>query len=288
MNDQVIKDYQDGMSINGCCRKYNLTINSVRSILSNNNIHIRNRAEQNIITNKSRAYKLNHAYFDTLDMTKAYYLGFIAADGYISDKRNVIKIALSSVDCYFLNNFKEALDFKGKITNYTTNNGFDVSEIRLTSEHMRKTLEKYSIVPRKTYKKMTMTAIPDEFKGAFIKGYFDGDGSFSHAKNTTTVIFKICAYRNELLNEFKEWFTNHFDGKYNSRIYHMNRNDGSSLYSWEMSTIPSIELLQYFYSLDTPYLLRKKQKFDDYMSFRIEKFDPRARTTFKYEVEKMC
>ncbi len=286
-NQELIEDYCSGMSINGCSRKYDIGQAEVRGILSRNNIKIRNRSEQNIFSNSERGYKLNHCYFDDLDLTKAYYLGFIASNGCVYEKNNVIKISLSNIDYDFLNGFKCAIAFCGKIHQYTTNKGFEIAELKFSSQHTKQTLARYSILPKKTYRAMSMREIPEELKGAFVKGYFDGNGSFSHIADNTSAILKICAYRNELLNEFKDWFAAYFNNQYNSRVYNLRRKT-DSIYSWEMSTLPSIALLQYFYSLDTPCLLRKKQKFEDYMAFRIEKLDPRARTTFRNKVEKMC
>jgi hypothetical protein len=288
MNDQIIADYKNGMSINACSKKYSLNKSDVRTLLSNANVHIRNRSEQNIFSNAARGYAINHTYFDNLDETRAYYLGFLAADGSVSEKRNSIKVTLSSVDKDFLEEFRTAIGSKRQVRVTETSNGFSIAEFGFSSQHIKQTLAKYSIVPNKTYKPMSMRNIPDELKSAFIKGYFDGDGSFSHTKGTTTGILKICAHRKELLQEFMEWHKAYYHGNFSSNIYSLKRKDGSVLYSWEMSTVPSIVLLDTFYNLQTPCLIRKRKKFEEFKAFRIENLDPRARTAFDHKVEKMC
>ena len=115
MNDQLIKDYQNGKSLAQCSREYRLSIKEIKKILNSNNVHIRTRQEQTVYTNKARAKKINHQYFDELTEEKAYYLGFIAADGNISKRDNEIKIALSSVDHYWLEELRTKMESEREV-----------------------------------------------------------------------------------------------------------------------------------------------------------------------------
>lgn len=289
MEDQLVKEYVDGASLNACSRKYHIQIPEVRKILTNHGVHIRNRSEQNFYTNTSRAYAVNHAYFSKLTQENAYYIGFLAADGNVSSRNNSISLSLAVIDTPFVEEYKKNLGIKAPIKFDTfSRGGFEVANLTFSSAQAKRDLAKYSVVPRKTYIGTSMKNIPDEFKESFVKGYFDGDGSFSHTKGTTTAILKICSHTRGILDEFKEWFDKKFNGEFRSNIYKMERKPYAPLYSWEISTVPSIMLLSSFYKLDTPCLSRKKKKFEDYLAFREENLDPRARTAFTHKAEKVC
>lgn len=289
MEDQLVKEYAEGASLNACSRKYHIQIPEVRKVLANRGVHIRNRSEQNFYTNTSRAYAVNHTYFSKLTQENAYYIGFLAADGNVSSKNNAIRLSLAAVDTPFVEEYKKNLSIKAPIKFDTlSRGGFEVASLTFSSAQAKRDLAKYSVVPRKTYIGTSMKGVPDEFKEAFVKGYFDGDGSFSHTKDTTTAVLKICSHTRGILDEFKEWFDKRFNGEFRSNIYKKERKPYAPIYSWEISTVPSILLLSSFYKLDTPCLSRKKKKFDDYLAFRKEKLDPRARTAFVNKAEKVC
>ena len=185
MNDQeIIEKYEAGSSLASLSRQSNLSVYKIKKILQKNNIYIRTRFEQTVLTNMERGKKINHNYFDVLDNEKVYYLGFLAADGCVRPNRNEIKIGLSSIDKEWLENFRNKLESEREIYDYTTSKGFKVSELKFSSLKIKTELAKYSIIPNKTDLGISMNNIPDEYKLAFIKGYFDGDGSFVFNKNT--------------------------------------------------------------------------------------------------------
>lgn len=287
MNDQLIKDYQNGKSLAQCSREYRLSVKEIKKILNSNNIHIRTRQEQTVYTNKARAKKINHQYFDELTEEKAYYLGFIAADGSISKRDNEIKIALSSVDHYWLEELRTKMESERKVKKSVTNNGFEISSFQFSSEPIKNKLKEYSIVPNKTYTGITMKSLPtDSLKWAFFKGYFDGDGSFSWNKNTKQGTFKIASYKREILNEFKQLIEKYYN--LHIGIYCLKRKTGP-IYSMEISTVGSLIILKRFYEeVNSPCLLRKKEKYNDFLDYRIENLSPRAKAAFNTKVENVC
>ena len=288
---QLVKEYSDGKSLAQCQRDYGLNMREVKKILNQNRIHIRNRNEQNVYSNAARVNgSVNAKYFDELNAENVYYMGFIAANGYLKENRNSIKIALSSVDKEWLEDFRTKLKIKNTIKDRETNNGFFVSSIEFSNKNIRMQLENHSIVPHKTYKELSMKTIPNEYKMAFIKGYFDGDGSFSWNKNTKQGTLKICSYKENILKEFKKYLLNYFEDfeVFNIAIYHLERKSGP-IYSLKCSTIPSILILDTFYNdVNSPCLQRKQDKYQDFLNFRIENINPRAKAIFNNKVEDMC
>lgn len=277
-NNQLIQDYSYGKSLAQCSKDYNLDIPTIKKLLKINHIHIRNRAEQNIYTNASRAYSVNHLYFDELNLINVYYIGFFAADGYVPEKRNTLDISLSAVDKEWLFELKDNIQSKAPVREHTTNKGFQIASFAFSSKHILDRLKEFGIVNRKTYIGSSMKNIPNELKLAYIKGFFDGDGSFSWNKKTLQGTFKICSKTQDILVEFKDFLLDYFDNQFNMNIYTLHRQD-KILYSLECSTIPSLMILDEMYHLRTPFLARKYKNFKAFKQFRLEKYGARAKTT---------
>lgn len=146
---------------------------------------------------KKQHNTLNEKYFDKIDsQEKAYFLGWIISDGWIGGTekhtlkngkvayyiRKNINLKLHTKDSYILEDFKKALEFTGPITsrkNLRKSKVSSVSEIRINSAYMRKTLmNKYGLVPKKSGYEV-FPKIPNKFIPGLISGLFAGDGSVS-------------------------------------------------------------------------------------------------------------
>lgn len=261
-NHDIIKFYLEGNSIAATGKKFDLTAYKIKKLLMKNHVSIRSRSEQNILENIKRSKYINHNYFDELNDENVYYLGFLAADGTVRPRRNEIKIGISSVDRDFLVEFKNHLHSEREIKDYTTSNGFQVSELSFSSQKIKEELAKYSIVPQKTILGVSFANIPDKFKLSFIKGFFDGDGCFTYNAYNKQCRIIFTSYTENILKEINEYFDN--KGK-----YYQTKNNGTC-YELVFSTIPSIDIMKKFYDIHTPCLIRKKNKFSDYLNLRIE------------------
>lgn len=261
-NHEVIEFYLKGNSIAATGRKFNKTSYRIKKTLEENNIPIRTRHEQNILENMKRGKAINHNYFDILTFENVYYLGFLAADGTVRPNRNEIKIGLSSIDRNFLIQFKNNLKSEREIKDYVTANGFQVSELIFSSQKIKEELSKYSIVPNKTKIGVSFKNIPTNFKLAFIKGFFDGDGCFTYNKHTKQCSIKFTSYTKGILEEINEYF--------NDKGSFYQRKGPRPYYDLSFSTLASLEIMKKFYEIETPCLVRKKEKFNDYLNLRIE------------------
>ena len=149
-------------------------------------------------------YLENEHYFETIDnFSKAYILGFIAADGAL--------VKASNRDCYYLTitikyEDKALLDFiqkelksKHKLLEIRRISSFGkpIHHIRLAfaNEHITKDIMKYGITPKKSLSLQNIIInIPFEFRDAFIIGYFDGNGSIiihHHTPNSKSMHIEI-------------------------------------------------------------------------------------------------
>ena len=136
----------------------------------------------------SRKYTANFDYFDEINTAeKAYWLGYIYADGYVSSQQNRKKfgIALSIKDKPQLEKLNACLDSTYPIHEYTTN-GYkeDTHYCRLVveSEKLFDDLVRHGVLEHKT-DILTPPSLLDELIPSFILGYFDGDGSIYCAKS---------------------------------------------------------------------------------------------------------
>lgn len=254
----AIDFYNEGNSLAATAKKFHSTPNTLKKLFAPYNVYIRSQGEQCIIENIRRTKKINHFYFSELDNEKSYYLGFIAADGTVRKERNEIKICLSSIDKDFLENMKNKMESEQKIKTYTTNNGFECCVFTFSSRQIKQDLMQYGIVPNKTYVGISLKKIPQKYQLAFIKGFFDGDGCFSYNHQTKQGKVSFTSHTKTILEELKEYIGS-------GNIYQDKRN---KVYSLEISTKASLELLNKFYELDTPYLTRKKKKYLDFLNLR--------------------
>lgn len=182
---EVINLYVQGKSIRTISSILHISRKTISLILKNNNIDIR---KQNITSKK---YFCNENYFENIDNEdKAYWLGFITADGYIESKRingnQKLGITLSSKDKNHLLLFNQCLESNYPINDYI-GSGFnkygEFSKILITSQKLVDDLKKWNVVEHKTNICKFPFQISTKFYLDFIRGYLDGDGSIYQQKD---------------------------------------------------------------------------------------------------------
>lgn len=139
-----------------------------------------------------RWYEVNDDFFSKIDTeVKAYWLGFIAADGciYERSKGNAeLLIEVSVKDINHLEQFKKDIGSTHPIT-ITTKNSYQYAMFRFRSKKITADLAKYGIKPRKTLSGLSYPNIDCKFNNSFIRGYFDGDGcAHIHKKGQAELI----------------------------------------------------------------------------------------------------
>lgn len=236
----------------------------VKSILQDNNIHVRNVQEAHEFDTEKygvRKYSINDDYV-LESHNGAWLLGFYAADGYLpitKGAKNKIVIALQAEDKEILEKIKEELEYTGPVYEYLSSeiNGkrYPTVCLSFTSKKLREQFESYGICNNKTFNLEHLPQLPEEFMFDFIRGFIDGDGTiFKH--HDWVNISATCASHN-FLREMFEYIKTNLDLKYNGSIG-PDHNNLSFTFSGNDSEILGAKL----YDNDYLALERKKKKFN--------------------------
>lgn len=140
---------------------------------------------------KVRAYSFDQRFFQNIDTeVKAYFLGFIAADGCVYGDNRTVSIAIKDSDVQILEDFKKVLNYTGEVKLHPRKEsdgygGSDRVRIRLNSVQMVQDLASHGIEPRKTFTQRLVQTIPFELERHFVRGLWDGDG---HIGRTNMII----------------------------------------------------------------------------------------------------
>jgi len=216
----------------------------------------------NINTNRNisdydiRKYKCNDDYFETIDNEhKAYWLGFMYADGYNNQDKNNFSLCLKEDDIESLEQFKKDLSYNGKILVHKVH----YRRLFISSKKLSNDLSKCGCIQNKTFY-ITFpdeSILPIELRNHFIRGYFDGDGSiwFDKSKNN---------YKGQFVGTF-DFLTsiNNIIDIGNRKVRKANnRNNG--IYRLDYGgNLNMLKLKDYLYKDATIYMKRKYNRFKE-------------------------
>lgn len=129
-----------------------------------------------------KTYTFNADYFKQIDTEeKAYWLGFIAADGYLNKRGNTLGICLDISDKSHLEKFKTSIAYTGNVFTRTSQYSKEhkITEkavIEIYSTQLSKDVNTYGLDYEKSKSLSTISNVPKELMNHFIRGHFDGDG----------------------------------------------------------------------------------------------------------------
>lgn len=176
--EDILNKYQNNWSQQKIADFYEVSRTVIKRILEiqNNGIVIRNRTSK---------YKYQQDIFENIDTAeKAYWLGFLAADGcnYQREHNASIILNVHEKDIKHLEKFKKFCHTDAEIKSYIGYEGFSnqtpMCKITLNSKKISNDLIDKGILPNKSLI-LQPPHILEEFYKPFILGYFDGDGSIS-------------------------------------------------------------------------------------------------------------
>lgn len=206
------------------------------------------------IVNKQNRSKFNEHIFDQIDSEeKAYWLGFIFADGYISSSplreevKNVyqFELSLGIKDIEHLNKFKTFIAYEKDIIIDGNRCRFVVS-----NKHLWTILNELGCTPNKSLS-LTFPNIPQNLVRHFIRGYFDGDGCISRYVHNTCITPHI-----ELLGT-KQMLEQVLLYSGISAKYKHDKRHSEETWSLEWSKQEGIDFINYLYQDGSIYLNRK-------------------------------
>lgn len=140
-----------------------------------------------IINKKIRNYPRNSNYFTNIDSSeKAYWLGFMYADGTVSSKTNTIALGLK--DQEHVEKFKQAIGAYNNKISVVTDNRFSqpciMYDFSIRDSQLHDDLIAWGCVSNKSYvEELRMPNINSEYIWDFLRGFFDGDGCITWSKN---------------------------------------------------------------------------------------------------------
>jgi len=148
-------------------------------------------------------YIFNKRYFKIIDSEeKAYWLGFIYADGYVSGKYE-LAIQLKKVDLLHLEKFRDCLGSNYPVTSFskfTFGKYHDISQIRIYSKIIVDDLLNHGIKNNKSLTiKFPYSSLSKDLIRHFIRGFFDGDGSIYCDKSKDLLRAKFTCGSKEFL-----------------------------------------------------------------------------------------
>lgn len=152
---------------------------------------------------KKEKYTYNHDYFACIDTAdKAYWLGFIYADGgiFVNEKLNSceLSIKLQLCDINHLKKFNKSINGNNQISIFDrrcnlNDNYYQGCQIRLYSEKIVHDLEKQGVCQNKSLV-IEMPNIPEYFISHFIRGVFDGDGCITKSNHVNGKSYIRCDF----------------------------------------------------------------------------------------------
>ena len=142
-----------------------------------------------------RRYDLDDGFFDSIDTpAKAYWLGFITADGCIRTDhgKNVVQVKLMASDAGHLEKLKAAVDVQRPLK-YAPRSGIagPTAVLQVTSPPMVAALATLGITPRKSMTVQPWIG-PADLMPHYWRGLFDGDGCISRETARNKWALTLC------------------------------------------------------------------------------------------------
>lgn len=180
--------YGQGLSLDKIGKEFNVSRTVITRLFKENEI---------IIKKDNHKYKGNYDIFEIIDTSeKAYWLGFLAADGcnYRREQNATILINLNQKDRIQLEKFLQFCNCDSQIIDYIATDGYSnntpMSKIQIYSSKMSDDLTKLGVPPRKSLI-LQPPKIEKKYFLPYILGYFDGDGSISKASQYNNYTISI-------------------------------------------------------------------------------------------------
>lgn len=214
-------------------------------------------------------YKIDDSIFEKINNEeKAYWLGFLYADGYLNENKNSITLSLSDKDFDILEKFKNFLKSDKNIRKNKNNSSkFVIENKKITNDLIDK-----GLFQAKTHI-IKFPNLEDYLIRHFIRGYFDGDGCITYGKkinkNATVSIVSNLNFLNDIDNNIDVNFY------YSKR--HKDRDDKIlSIASGGICNI--MKIYNYLYKDSNIYMDRKKNKFEKWFKYYFDNTNLSNRT----------
>lgn len=192
--EKIVKLYNDGASFTELAEQFNCSVTGMRDFLVEGR-YVKSRGHQTINgVHYNKRHSCNDLFFNKIDSEKkAYWLGYLFADGYNNTDKKMVSFSQSEPQEEMVYRLKEDLEATQPISvsgpRINTIHGKEITskpahKIAINSKQLSDDLAKHGCTQGKTLT-IAFPNIDDQFKSHFIRGYFDGDGSVTNVKDTT-------------------------------------------------------------------------------------------------------
>ena len=177
--DKIIKLYSLRRPLKEISRQTNISPDKIKQFLMENKLWTGHRFLKSYY---------DEFFFDHIDTEeKAYWLGFIFADGYLLKSSSTIGIELEEKDKPHLEKFRQALKAEREVKIYHKNSTFGPQtncRFSIGSKHLHEMLLSYFKTVDKTHEGVLPQLYQEELVRHCIRGLFDGDGCLSGRFNS--------------------------------------------------------------------------------------------------------
>lgn len=203
--------------------------------------------------NHFRKYPIDQYFFDKIDTEeKAYFLGFLYADGCNHKNSTKVSMWLKETDREILEKFRKILQPSKPLTYGKKKIGSNQYGIQISNRRISESLTNLGCVPNKTFilKFPTKSQVPSEYLRHFLRGFFDGDGWIGKKEISITSTNDFCKELQRILLD-----------KFNLKSRKRRKNKVTELC---LSVNSSKVFLNWIYNDCSVYLERKYQKYLKY------------------------
>lgn len=224
--------------------------------------------ESELFISKYGKYHVNENYFELIDNEwKAYWLGFLYADGCVISKvengkyKNVVSIALKHDDIGHLQKFLDSIQSDTIIKTYKTNyKDCYASKVSVCNKKICDDLIANGCTPNKSFT-LKFPELRNDLIRHFIRGYFDGDGCISINPDNKSVRVNFVGTE-DMLSHIVDAFVKEC-GAHNPELRVNSNNNNNIVYSVQWGNVYTChKIYKYLYANANIYLDRKLEKFD--------------------------
>lgn len=213
---EVIELYEQGYSMEKIAKMFNVSRTRIRTALTLNDVNIRQRKPYNLknkidavdytpysLTKRKTRYTTSYSkysssnkiytdelFFNDWSHELAYFLGWMASDGNISESKNAFRI--TSTDIEHLESLFSLFSYgwETSIREWKTkehSHYLPAGTISISREDIMNMLIDYGIPPNKSLI-MKLPYIPSKYMRDFVRGVFEGDGCITYKSNLSPKI----------------------------------------------------------------------------------------------------
>lgn len=201
---ELVRSYQSGEVLSSISKRFNVSTTSLCRILVKEGVYGRDISSRGFV---------NVRFFEVIDSwEKAYMLGLMESDGNINPKNYRITYTQTNKYLYYIEDLVRTY-IKLDVNTKESHSAYLRTNVSFCSKTMMADLISKGIVPNKSYLQteeevaILWNSVPEEWKGAFLRGLLDGDGSVSVLYNKEVLIKSYLRWMGnlKLMKLVKEW-----------------------------------------------------------------------------------